>query len=45
MIVDANVERYAEEHTTPAGDLFDRLATETREKTEIPQMMVGRIEG
>jgi len=45
VIVDANVERYAEEHTTPAGDLFDRLATETREKTEIPQMMVGRIEG
>jgi caffeoyl-CoA O-methyltransferase len=45
VIVDENVERYAEEHTTPAGDLFDRLATETREKTEIPQMMVGRIEG
>jgi len=45
VIVEANVERYAEEHTTPAGDLFDRLATETREKTEIPQMMVGRIEG
>jgi caffeoyl-CoA O-methyltransferase len=45
VIVDENVERYAEEHTTPACDLFDRLATETREKTEIPQMMVGRIEG
>ena len=45
MIVEPNVERYAEEHTTPGGDIFDRLAAETREKTEIPQMMVGRIEG
>ena len=45
MIVEPHVERYAEEHTTPSGDVFDRLAAETREKTEIPQMMVGRIEG
>jgi caffeoyl-CoA O-methyltransferase len=45
FIVEPNVERYAEEHTTPGGDLFDRLAAETREKSEIPQMMVGRIEG
>jgi len=45
VIVEPNVERYAEEHTTPGGDIFDRLAAETRTKTEIPQMMVGRIEG
>ena len=45
MIVEPAVERYAEEHTTQSGDIFDRLAAETREKTEIPQMMVGRIEG
>ena len=45
MIVEPKVEQYAEEHTTPSGDLFDRLAAETREKTEIPQMMVGRVEG
>ena len=45
MIVEPKVEQYAEEHTTPGGDLFDRLAAETREKTEIPQMMVGRVEG
>jgi caffeoyl-CoA O-methyltransferase len=43
--IDERVERYAEEHTTPGGDVFDRLAAETREKSEIPQMMVGRIEG
>jgi predicted O-methyltransferase YrrM len=45
VIVEPKVEQYAEEHTTPGGDLFDRLAAETREKTEIPQMMVGRVEG
>jgi caffeoyl-CoA O-methyltransferase len=45
VIVEPRVEEYAEAHTTPDGVLFDRLAAETREKTEIPQMMVGRIEG
>jgi caffeoyl-CoA O-methyltransferase len=44
-IVDDAVDRYAEEHTTPGGDLFDRLEAETREKSTIPQMMVGRVEG
>jgi predicted O-methyltransferase YrrM len=44
-IVDDAVDQYAEEHTTPSGDLFDRLAAETREKTTVPQMMVGRVEG
>jgi hypothetical protein len=45
FIVDPRVEVYAEEHTTPDGELFDRLAAETREKTTAPQMMVGRLEG
>ena len=45
FIVDPRVEAYAEEHTTPDGELFDRLAAETREKTTAPQMMVGRLEG
>jgi caffeoyl-CoA O-methyltransferase len=40
-----DVERYAEGHTTPSGELFDRLAAETREKTTAPAMMVGRTEG
>jgi caffeoyl-CoA O-methyltransferase len=39
------IERYAEEHTTPASDLFERLATETRETQSAPQMMVGPVEG
>jgi caffeoyl-CoA O-methyltransferase len=44
-ITDDTVERYAEEFTTPSGDLFDRLAAETRENTTAPEMMVGRVEG
>ncbi len=45
MIVDDKVEPYAEEHSTPVEPLFERLAEETREKSEIPQMMVGPLEG
>jgi caffeoyl-CoA O-methyltransferase len=44
-IVDPRVEAYAEEHTTPDGELFERLAAETGEKTTAPEMMVGRLEG
>jgi caffeoyl-CoA O-methyltransferase len=45
FIVDPKIEQYAEAHTTPDGELFERLAEETRAKTTAPQMMVGRIEG
>jgi len=44
-IVDERVEQYAEAHTTPGAELFERLAAETREKSDIPQMMVGLLEG
>src|SRR3954466_824181 len=45
FIVDPRVEKYAEEHSSPDGELFERLAAETHEKTTAPQMMVGRLEG
>ena len=45
MIVEERVERYAEEHTTPVAELFERLAAETRETSQSPQMMVGLLEG
>jgi caffeoyl-CoA O-methyltransferase len=45
FIAEQRIEDYAEEHTTPDGELFERLAEETRAKTTAPQMMVGRIEG
>ena len=40
-LVDPQADAYAEAHTTSSGTLFERLAAETREKTEWPQMMVG----
>jgi caffeoyl-CoA O-methyltransferase len=45
FIVEPAVETYAEEHSSPDGELFERLAVETREKSEAPQMMVGLLEG
>jgi len=45
FIVDPPVEAYAEAHSSPNGELFERLAAETREKSDAPQMMVGLLEG
>ena len=44
-MIDARIERYAEEHTTPPPELFERLAAETHAKYDEPQMMVGPLEG
>jgi caffeoyl-CoA O-methyltransferase len=44
-IANPDVERYAEEHTTPQPDLLARLAAETRETLRSPQMLTGPIEG
>jgi caffeoyl-CoA O-methyltransferase len=38
-------EEYAERFTTPADELFGRLADETRATQTAPQMMVGPVEG
>jgi caffeoyl-CoA O-methyltransferase len=45
FIVEPAVEEYAEAHSAPDGELFERLAAETREKSSAPQMMVGLLEG
>lgn len=45
MIVDETLEQYAEEHSTPVHPMFERLAAETREVSDSPQMMVGPLEG
>jgi caffeoyl-CoA O-methyltransferase len=45
FIVEPPVEEYAEAYSSPDGELFERLAAETREKTSAPQMMVGLLEG
>ncbi len=45
FIVEPHVEEYAEAHSSPNGELFERLAAETQEKSNAPQMMVGLLEG
>jgi predicted O-methyltransferase YrrM len=45
FIVDPPVEEYAEAHSSPNGELFERLAAETEQKSAAPQMMVGLLEG
>ncbi len=44
-ILEEAVEGYAEAHTTPMPELFERLEEETRSSTTAPQMMVGPLEG
>lgn len=45
FIVNEDVERYAEAHSSPDPELFRRLEEETRATTDWPQMMVGPLEG
>ena len=44
-IVNEDVERYAADHSTADPDFFRRLEEETRAISDIPQMMVGPLEG
>ena len=39
-LVDLKADAYAEAHTTPSGELYERLAAETHEKTTAPQMII-----
>jgi caffeoyl-CoA O-methyltransferase len=45
FIVRDEIERYAEEHTTPPTELLAALAEETRASLRSPQMLTGTIEG
>jgi caffeoyl-CoA O-methyltransferase len=45
VIVPDAIEAYAEAHTTPPDDVLERLAEETRATMELPEMMVGPVEG
>jgi caffeoyl-CoA O-methyltransferase len=44
-ITSEEVERYAEEHTTPPSELLRRLAEETRAELRSPQMLSGVVAG
>jgi predicted O-methyltransferase YrrM len=45
FIAQDEIERYAEEHTTPPVELLAALAAETHATLESPQMLTGAIEG
>lgn len=45
MIVRPRIEKYAREHTSPPSPLLDRVAAATAVDTELPEMMVGALEG
>jgi caffeoyl-CoA O-methyltransferase len=44
-LVHPDIERYAEEHTTPHPALLGELAQETRATLRIPEMLTGPVEG
>jgi caffeoyl-CoA O-methyltransferase len=44
-IVPEQIDRYAEEHTTPPTELLAALAAETRATLRLPQMLTGTVEG
>jgi caffeoyl-CoA O-methyltransferase len=45
FIVPEEIDRYAEEHTTPPPPLLHELAEETRATLRLPQMLTGTVEG
>jgi caffeoyl-CoA O-methyltransferase len=45
FIVSDEIDRYAEEHTTPPSELLAALAEETRATLPTPQMLTGTVEG
>jgi caffeoyl-CoA O-methyltransferase len=44
-LVDEKIETYATNHTSEEPELLARLARETEESMEVPQMLTGRLEG
>ncbi|HEX9723137.1 MAG TPA: class I SAM-dependent methyltransferase [Vicinamibacteria bacterium] len=44
-LVDEKIETYATNHTSEEPELLARLARETKESMEVPQMLTGRLEG
>jgi predicted O-methyltransferase YrrM len=42
---DPSIDGYCEEHTTPPPEALQRLAAETREQLDTPQMLTGTVEG
>lgn len=44
-LIAPELEAYAAKHSTPESAVFTQLVKDTRAKTDLPQMQVGRLEG
>ena len=44
-LISADIEAYAQNHSTPESDLCRALREETQRRMESPQMLVGPLEG
>ncbi|PCI35399.1 MAG: methyltransferase [Elusimicrobia bacterium] len=44
-LIAPELESYAADHSTPESSIFSDLVKITHEKTDLPQMQVGRLEG
>ena len=45
MITDPDIDNYATEHTSPFPDFMVRIAADTRENMDAPQMLTGELQG
>jgi caffeoyl-CoA O-methyltransferase len=45
MITEPNIEHYCTDHSSPETPIFQKLKEVTQEKTSLPQMQVGHLEG
>jgi caffeoyl-CoA O-methyltransferase len=44
-IIDENIQRYAEQHTSPESDLLKRINRDTHAKVSMPRMLSGHLQG
>jgi len=45
QIVDENIQRYAEQHTSPESDLLKRINRDTHANVSMPRMLSGHLQG
>jgi len=44
-IIDENIQRYAEQHTSPESDLLKKINRDTHAKVSMPRMLSGHLQG
>ena len=44
-IIDENIQRYAEQHTSPESDLLKKINRDTHAKVMMPRMLSGHLQG